>query len=138
MRQFFIAFAVCAAAFPAAAQTVTYAECQTIAEYFPQGNVNYQPGVDVEGKAVVPADLAQGSADALRNAPVVLLRYPQSGHMPMIEEPEKTEQIFIAQVDGGGRQHQYRGRSLAQRRGGLVALRLTVRTSPVMARTDSP
>lgn len=43
-----------------------------------------------DGGKVVPAYLAQGSVDVLVNAPVVLKRYPQSGHMPMLEEPELT------------------------------------------------
>jgi len=43
-----------------------------------------------DGGKVVPAYLAQGSADVLVNAPVILKRYPQSGHMPMLEEPALT------------------------------------------------
>ncbi len=57
MRQAFLFLGALFMAAPALAQTVEYAECKTIAEYFPQADVNYQPGVDVNGKAVVPADL---------------------------------------------------------------------------------
>lgn len=53
-----------------------------------------------DGGIVMPADLAQGSVDALVNAPVVLLRYPTSGHMPMLEEPEKTGADLLAFLKG--------------------------------------
>lgn len=33
------------------------AECQTLAEYHPEAGVAYEPGVSVDGKTVVPADL---------------------------------------------------------------------------------
>lgn len=53
-----------------------------------------------DGGIVLPASFAQGSADVLVNAPVVLLRYPQSGHMPMLEEPEKTAKDLLAFLRG--------------------------------------
>ncbi len=31
--------------------------CQALVKHVPDANVNYQPGVDVRGKSVVPADL---------------------------------------------------------------------------------
>ncbi len=42
---------------PAYAQTVDLAECKTLAEYVPSADVAYKPGVDAQGKPVVPADL---------------------------------------------------------------------------------
>lgn len=53
-----------------------------------------------DGGIVMPADLAQGSVDILASAPVVLRRYPGSGHMPMIEEPEKTVRDVMDFFDG--------------------------------------
>lgn len=53
-----------------------------------------------DGGIVMPANLAQGSADVLTNAPVVLLRYPEAGHMPMIEQPKKTATDLIAFLNG--------------------------------------
>lgn len=55
--RYLLTFLCMLAALPASAQTMEYAECKTLAEYFPQAGVNYQPGVDVSGKSVVPADL---------------------------------------------------------------------------------
>lgn len=46
---------------PAFAQTVELAECKTLTEHVPQADVAYQPGVDVEGNAVVPADVNAAS-----------------------------------------------------------------------------
>lgn len=42
---------------PVAAQLIEYAECRTLAEYIPQEDVAYRPGVDVNGNSVIPADL---------------------------------------------------------------------------------
>jgi pimeloyl-ACP methyl ester carboxylesterase len=53
-----------------------------------------------DGGIVMPADLAQASVDILSGAPVVLLRYAKSGHMPMIEQPEETAQDLIRFLDG--------------------------------------
>lgn len=43
----------------AEAQTVTPAECRLIARHVPAADVAYRPGVDVRGRPVAPADLAQ-------------------------------------------------------------------------------
>ncbi len=52
-------------AFPAAAQggyvTLSEADCAHLARHYPAGDVAYQPGRDVRGKPVVPADLGSGS-----------------------------------------------------------------------------
>ena len=45
---------------PAAAQTyvtISEADCQRLIRHVPSADVAYQPGVDVRGKAVAPADL---------------------------------------------------------------------------------
>ncbi len=54
-----------------------------------------------DGGIVMPADLAQSSVDILSSAPVVLLRYAKSGHMPMIEQPAETVRDLIRFLDGG-------------------------------------
>ena len=51
--------------FPMAAQAaesvpVSVADCQRLVRHQPRADVEYQPGVDVHGKAVVPADLGGG------------------------------------------------------------------------------
>lgn len=53
-----------------------------------------------DGGTVMPPNLAQGSAEIFTNTDVVLLRYPQSGHMPMLEEPEKTAKDLIRFMHG--------------------------------------
>ncbi|MEM7168904.1 MAG: hypothetical protein AAF530_01965 [Pseudomonadota bacterium] len=40
--------------------TVTYQDCQRLVDYQPSEGVDYQPGVDVHGRAVAPADLGGG------------------------------------------------------------------------------
>ncbi len=57
MRYFLITVFFTLMALPVMAQTVQYSECKTLAEYMPQAGVNYEPGVDVNGKSVAPADL---------------------------------------------------------------------------------
>ena len=37
--------------------TITDADCKRLARHIPDADVTYQPGVDVRGKAVAPADL---------------------------------------------------------------------------------
>lgn len=49
---------------------------------------------------VLPPEFAQQAVDAFANAPVVLLRYPKSGHMPMLEQPELTVNDLIAFLNG--------------------------------------
>ena len=39
--------------------------CQALVKHVPRADVTYQPGVDVDGKAVAPADLPGGSQIAL-------------------------------------------------------------------------
>lgn len=48
--------------FPAAAIEVTHSHqmCLFLDQHTPRADVAYQPGVDVHGKAVVPADLNGG------------------------------------------------------------------------------
>ena len=51
--------------FPMAAQAaesvpVSVADCQRLVRHQPRADVEYKPGVDVHGKAVVPADLGGG------------------------------------------------------------------------------
>lgn len=57
MKSFAFIVALMLITVPVLAQVVEYAECRTLAEYIPQAGVEYQPGVDVDGNAVVPADL---------------------------------------------------------------------------------
>lgn len=58
MRYFLIAFFVLFS-LPAAAQTITLEDsaCQAMVQHQPADDVTYQPGVDVEGRPVVEADL---------------------------------------------------------------------------------
>ncbi len=41
--------------------TVSVEDCRRLVAYQPSEGVNYQPGVDVHGRAVAPADLNDGS-----------------------------------------------------------------------------
>ena len=49
-------------AFPASAQEVTVkkSDCRRLVKHSPSADVEYQPGVDVNGKKVAPADLKSG------------------------------------------------------------------------------
>lgn len=49
---------------------------------------------------VLPPEFAQQAVDAFASAPVVLIRYPKSGHMPMLEQPELTVKDLIAFLNG--------------------------------------
>lgn len=58
----FFGLALLAAPMPAAAAslTVSMADCARLTRHVPAADVAYQPGVDVQGQAVVPADLGGG------------------------------------------------------------------------------
>jgi hypothetical protein len=60
---------------PAAAEdgylTITKADCARLARHYPAPDVAYQPGRDVRGKAVVPADLEGGTGLVLPEAVVI-------------------------------------------------------------------
>ncbi len=60
---------------PAAAEdgylTITKADCARLARHYPAPDVAYQPGRDVRGKPVVPADLEGGSGLVLPEAVVI-------------------------------------------------------------------
>lgn len=47
------------------ALSVSVSDCQRIVSHRPSADVEYKPGVDVHGKAVVPADLGGGHGIAL-------------------------------------------------------------------------
>lgn len=62
MRTILVAIALAAIAGPAAAQIrVSSTDCRRLVEYKPDPGVTYTPGVDVNGKPVVPADLPGGT-----------------------------------------------------------------------------
>src|SRR5690606_26258815 len=62
------------AVLPAMAQTPTVPpECRILPEHRPAPDVAYQPGVDVQGKPVVPADVNQVPFDAAGQTIVVPL-----------------------------------------------------------------
>ncbi len=76
------------AAWPAAAAeqvggtlVVNAEDCRNVTGYVPAPGVEYQPGVDVRGKAVVPADLndaAHGTANGAANGATGEIRPPDS------------------------------------------------------------
>jgi len=53
---FFLVF-VCFSSFAATSPAIDPAFCQALVKHVPDADVNYQPGIDVHGKPVVPADL---------------------------------------------------------------------------------
>ena len=55
MRKIFLVVLLLAA--PAFAQETVPPECRILEQHKPSASVNYQPGVDVHGKPVVPADI---------------------------------------------------------------------------------
>lgn len=61
MKYFFAI--LCFLSLPAHAIEVTYSYqmCRLLEQHIPRDDVTYQPGVSVDGKAVVPADLNGGS-----------------------------------------------------------------------------
>ena len=66
----------------AAAETLTMskAECRKLVRHQPSADVAYQPGVDVRGRRVAPADLGGGTTIAV----------PQEIEIPITVELEKT------------------------------------------------
>ncbi len=64
-----------APALPAAAEesylTLSQEDCARLARHYPSGDVAYQPGRDVRGKPVAPADLDGGSGLILPEAVVI-------------------------------------------------------------------
>lgn len=73
-RALLLAFALALAATPAAAGgyvTLSENDCARLARHYPAGDVAYQPGRDVRGKAVAPADLDPGSGLILPDAVII-------------------------------------------------------------------
>lgn len=64
-----------AAAFPAAAEesflTISEGDCARLARHYPADDVTFQPGRDVRGKPVAPADLNGGNALVMPEAVVI-------------------------------------------------------------------
>ena len=59
---------------PAMAQTVQMPpECRLLPEHRPAPDVAYQPGIDVKGKSVVPADINSSSIDVASQTVIVPL-----------------------------------------------------------------
>ncbi len=50
-------FVISALAFLAAAPAVAEAQCRNLVQHVPAADIAYEPGVDVHGNAVAPADL---------------------------------------------------------------------------------
>lgn len=68
--------ALVAAASPAgaAAVTITKADCARLVKHVPDADVAYEPGVDVYGRPVAPADLDGGSALRLPEEIPILIK----------------------------------------------------------------
>jgi hypothetical protein len=69
-----LGFALALAASPAAAGgyvTLSENDCARLARHYPAADVTYQPGRDVRGKAVAPADLDPGAGLILPDAVII-------------------------------------------------------------------
>lgn len=74
-RALCIAIVTTALALPAAAQdgylTLSKGDCDRLARHYPSGDVAFQPGRDVRGKPVAPADLEDDSGLILPEAVII-------------------------------------------------------------------
>lgn len=105
-----------AAVAPAAAQTgrsggwheptlsVTLGACRTLVAHHPSPDVTYQPGVDVEGRAVAPADLpGSGGAAGLGDVFVIRLSAELARRLGLPRQPvplEAEAELGIVTVQG--------------------------------------
>jgi hypothetical protein len=88
---------------PAVAQTVavTDADCAKIVNYTTPPGVNYQPGVDVYGRSVAPADLDSGSQPQIGSGPITiditadLHRYGVPSNSPLLLPGAHLGQITV-------------------------------------------
>ncbi len=88
---------------PAAAQdgylTISEGDCARLARHHPAGDVTYQPGRDVRGKPVVPADLDDGNSLILPGAVVIPIEVDLFERFGIpAEETAFKGDIFIGEV----------------------------------------
>ncbi len=88
---------------PAAAQdgylTISEGDCARLARHHPAGDVTYQPGRDVRGKPVVPADLDDGNSLILPGAVVIPIEVDLFERFGIpAEETSFKGDIFIGEV----------------------------------------
>ena len=74
------------AAHPAEAQVIRSSACQPLVEYRPDPGVTYQPGLDVRGNEVAPADLGGGYNIDLPEQIDIPIRFDLGGRLGLAEE----------------------------------------------------
>ncbi|MCB9973878.1 MAG: hypothetical protein H6854_04890 [Rhodospirillales bacterium] len=92
---------------PAQAIEVTYSHqmCRLLAEYTPDKGVTYQPGVDVHGNAVAPADINGGGAFQLPEIIKIPLSVDlaQRFGLPDFTDGELSAQLGVLEITKDGR-----------------------------------
>ena len=74
------------AALPAQAQVIRTSACQPLVEHRPDASATYQPGVDVRGNDVPPADLGGGYNIGLPEQIDIPIRFDLGGRLGLAEE----------------------------------------------------
>ena len=94
-------------ALPAAAQTIVVEDgrCRLATAHRPAPDVAYRPGVDVNGKAVVPADLNGGNAVRTPRRVTIPLQIPISELLavrpPFLDQVEVDAGLVLVDVETG-------------------------------------
>ncbi len=98
---------MCFLFFPAYAIEVTYSHqmCRLLEKHVPRDDVTYQPGADVNGKPVVPADLNGGSAFQLPDTIKIPLSVDlaQEFNLTEFDDNELVVPLGILEVTKDGR-----------------------------------
>lgn len=111
MKKIFLAVLLLSA--PAFAQETIPPECRILEQHKPSADVNYQPGVDVHGKPVVPADINAAPPMAVDGPIVIPLSIDMAQRLQgqNIEGLDMTSTLGFIEVRPGGRVA-YNGRDL--------------------------
>jgi hypothetical protein len=116
LRVLFLTLAAAILATPAVAQKVevTDRDCSQLVAATPRPDVNYQPGVDVYGRSVAPADLNpqtqfQPPQNFTFDANIDLKKYGISSNSPLLLPSMSVGKIS---VEDGGRRVYFNGQPL--------------------------
>jgi hypothetical protein len=112
-----IALAAAVAAVPLSAHEpvldITKADCARLVAYVPAPGVDYQPGVDVRGETVVPADLESNVEIALPDRFLIPIEVDLAQRLGLPWNPDRFQaEAFIGVVEARGERLYFNGQPL--------------------------
>lgn len=101
---------------------ITGADCHYLASHVAEPGVAYEPGVDVHGNAVVPADIDDGGGLELRQAFTIDIAVNVARRLGIPSDPARfRDRANIGVLEVRGRELYFNGQRLAPGAAGPVA-----------------